>query len=156
MPHFSLDEFVYSATGARRGIDNALPLHLLADAERTLAMLEGIRAFLSRHAGREVPMQLTSGYRCPALNWAVRRPADGPGADASGDHPRAMAADWTAPSLGTPLQVCQLLAPCVDGLGIGQLIFEGTWVHTSRALPLRRVNRVITKVAGGYAPGIVA
>jgi hypothetical protein len=154
--HFSLAEFVYSATAARRGIVNTLPLDLVAEAERTLAMLEGIRAFLAAHAGRDVPMVLSSGYRCPALNWAVRRPTDGPGSDPSGDHPRAKAADWTAPAFGPPLQICQLLAPHVSTLGIGQLIFEGTWVHTSTQVPLRSVNRIVTKVAGGYVPGIVA
>lgn len=156
MSHFTLEEFVRSDKARARGIVNALPLNLVPAAEDTLAMLERIRAFLGERAGCEVPMALSSGYRCPALNWAVRNPKAGPGSDATGDHPRARAADWTAPAFGSPLDVCRALAPHADDLGIGQLIYEGGWVHTSTALPLRPINRIITAKAGGYVPGIVA
>ena len=43
-------------------------------------------------------------------------------------------------------------APHIDDLGIGQLIYEvsgkSRWVHVSTVAPYRRVNRVITIVAG--------
>lgn len=151
-PHFSLAEFTASATAAARGIDNALPPDLLDNARATAAMLERIREALGRLAGRPVPILITSGYRSLLLNRAV-------GSKESSDHRRAMAADWSAPSFGTPLQICKALAPQVAGLGIGQLIHEcptgaGAWVHTSTRVPERVINRVITISRAGVLVGI--
>jgi len=151
--HFSLAEFAASTTAARRGIDNTMPASLVPAAQDTLAMLERIRAWLSAQAGRDVPMIVTSGYRCPALNAAV-------GSSPRSDHLRAMAADWRAPSFGSPVEICRALAPQVGVLGIGQLINEfpgpGGWVHTSTALPMQAINRIITITSAGTVPGIVA
>lgn len=139
-PNFTVAEFTRSATAARLGLDNRLPTGLLNQAQITCAMLQGIRAELSRLAGRDVPIELTSGYRAPAVNRAI-----GSTAPNGGDHPKAGAADWRAPAFGSPYIICQALAPLVSKLGIGQLIHEyGDWVHTS-ALPVANpVNRIIT------------
>lgn len=154
-PHFTLAEFVRSDTAAARHIDNTLPRELVANALATLQMLERIRAWLCQAAGHEVPITITSGYRSPALNQAI-------GSLGRSDHPRAMAADWVAPTLGTPTELAAMLAPQVGVLGIGQLILEypdrgGTraWVHTSTAMPMRPVNRIITITDAGVLPGIV-
>lgn len=154
-PHFTLHAFTASDTAKARGIVNDLPSDLVPAAVATLMMMERIREALSKQAGRDVPILPSSGYRCPALNWAVRYPKRGPGSDATGDHPKAAAMDWRAPAFGTPVEVCTFLAPLVGVLQIGQLIYEGTWVHTSTRLPMLAGNRIITKVAGGYVPGIV-
>lgn len=147
-PHFSLSEFTASDIAARRGIDNTLPASLLPSAVITAEMLERIRAFLSQQAGREIPMEVSSGYRCLVLNAAV-------GSSATSDHPRALAADWRAPAFGLPIEICRALAPAVDVLGIGQLIHEfGTWVHTSTRRPDRPINRVITISRAGAQVGI--
>jgi uncharacterized protein YcbK (DUF882 family) len=147
-PHFSLAEFCGSDIAARRGIDNALPDMLRPDAEQTLEMLERIRVFLSNIARRDVPIVLSSGYRCQALNLAV-------GGSITSDHRRASAADWTAPAFGTPVEICRALAPHIDILGIGQLIHEyGRWVHTSWRLPMLPDNRVITITVAGTSRGI--
>ncbi|MDT7834947.1 D-Ala-D-Ala carboxypeptidase family metallohydrolase [Aquabacterium sp. OR-4] len=150
--HFSLDEFTASTTAARRGIPNVLPLELLPAAHETLAMLQRIRDWLSAQAGRDVPVVITSGYRCGALNAAV-------GSSPRSDHVRAMAADWRAPAFGTSVEVCRALAPMVGALGIGQLINEfpgpSGWVHASTAYPLQPVNRVITITSAGTVPGII-
>jgi hypothetical protein len=145
--HFTLAEFVASAVAAERGLDNSLPDELLANAVATCEMMERIRSELSARAGYTVPVLLTSGYRSPAVNLAV-------GSSSTSDHPRAQAADWSAPSYGTPLQLCRVLAPLVSVLGIGQLIYEcptpdRRWVHTSTKLPVKMVNRVITIGPGG-------
>lgn len=148
-PHFTLVEFTASATAARRGIDNTLPPDLVPAARQTLEMMERIRAYLSQLAGGEVPIIISSGYRCPALNMLV-------GSSSTSDHPKAAAVDWTAPSFGTPLEVCRALAPQVGALAIGQLIHEyGQWVHTSTRLPAKMVNRIITIGHAGTLPGIV-
>ena len=147
-PHFNLAEFCASDIAARRGIDNTLPAELEAAALQTLEMMERIRAYLSTIASRDVPILLSSGYRCPALNLAV-------GSSSTSDHPRASAADWTAPAFGTPAEICGALAPQVSVLGIGQLIHEfGRWVHTSWRVPMILANRVITINVAGISRGI--
>jgi zinc D-Ala-D-Ala carboxypeptidase len=150
--HFSMAEFVASQTAARRGIDNDLPAVLLPNARATCGMLERIRAALGALAGREVPIYLSSGYRGSALNAAV-------GGKGMSDHLTADAADWLAPSFGTPAEICEVLAPRVGELGIGQLINEfppGGWVHTSTRLPAKMINRIITINQHGVFPGVVA
>lgn len=150
-PHFSLREFCFSSTADRLGIDNTLPLELYPHAMQTAVMLEEIRAFLTFKAGREIPIRISSGYRCPALNKAV-------GSSDRSDHVGAFAADWSAPAFGTPTEICRALEPECKNLGIGQLINEfpsehGGWVHTStreKAEP----NGIITITHAGTFAGI--
>jgi hypothetical protein len=143
--HFTLEEFVATE---HRGIDNALPPNLLQVAKDTCAMLERIRTFLSQKAGRDIPIVVTSGYRCPALNSVV-------GSRPTSDHPKAMAADWIAPAFGDPFKLAATLAPAVDDLGIGQLIYEfGSWVHTSTRKPDKLVNRIISIGKAGTFVGV--
>lgn len=135
--HFTVTEFTFSETAAREGIDNRLPQALYQEAIATAMMLEGVRSHLSEQAGRDIPIHISSGYRCWPLNSRV--------GSNSGDHPSAQAVDWVAPAFGTPLQICEALAPHVSRLGIGQLIHEhGSWVHTSRKVPSNPINRIIT------------
>ena len=95
--HFSEAEFVRSELAARRHIVNVLPADLLPEAQATAGMLERIRARLSLIAGREVPIYLSSGYRCLPLNRAL-------GSADTSHHVLAAAADWTAPE-GPPSAV---------------------------------------------------
>lgn len=148
-PHFTLAEFCRSDVAARKRIDNTLPPELMPAALRTLEMLERIRAHLSGVARRDVPIIISSGYRCPALNRAI-------GSSSTSDHPWAAAADWTAPSFGTPKAVCDALAPMIGHLGIGQLIYEwAQWIHTSWCQPRHAYNQIITIGQAGTLPGIV-
>jgi zinc D-Ala-D-Ala carboxypeptidase len=147
-PHFTLAEFTESDTAARLKIDNSLPAVLLDQARGTAAMLERIRATLGALAGHDVPIIVTSCYRCPALNKAI-------GSSAFSDHPRALAVDFKAPAFGTPYAVCKALVSHVDQLGIGQLIHEfGRWVHVSSRRAAKPANRVITITAAGTRLGI--
>lgn len=151
--HFTLAEFTRSDTAARKNIDNSLPPELEPAAQATLEMMERIREHLSVRAGRDVPIRISSGYRCPSLNLAV-------GSSSTSDHPRACAVDFTAPSFGTPIEVCRALAPAVSVLGIGQLINEfpsasGGWAHVSTRLPEKAINRIITVSHAGTVAGIV-
>lgn len=138
--HFSVAEF--TATEHRR-FDNSLPAELLPNAKRTCAMLERIRAFLSEQLGVDVPIGLSSGYRCPALNRAI-------GGSAHSDHCQALAADWNARRYGPPFTVALALATQLDKLRVGQLILEyptlagGGWIHTSEPEPAKAVNRILT------------
>jgi zinc D-Ala-D-Ala carboxypeptidase len=149
-PHFSAAEFTASATAERLGLDNSLPASLLIAATSTALLLERIRERLSALAGRPVPIWLTSGYRCPALNAAI-------GSTPGSDHVRALAADFKAPAFGTPHQVACALAPLVGELEIGQLIHEyGTWIHVSTRRPDKQLNRIITISKRGTEVGVLA
>jgi hypothetical protein len=72
----------------------------------------------------QVPILISSGYRCPALNKAV-------GGATQSAHVAGRAVDFTAPRFGTPLIICQHLAKST--LPFDQLIYENThgitWVH---------------------------
>lgn len=147
--HFTAAEFTASDTALRLGIDNGLPATLLPEATRTCEMLERIRSRLTRLAGVPVPVVITSGYRCLALNRAI-------GSADSSDHVRAMAVDFKAGRFGTAYQVAKLLAPLVGELQIGQLIHEyGAWVHVSTRRPDKQINSIITISRRGTEVGIV-
>lgn len=149
-PHFSLEEFTASDTAARQGIDNTLPTNMIRTATDTCLMLESIRAFLSKTAGSDISIDITSGYRCLSLNRAI-------GSADTSDHPKAMAADIKAPDFGTPYEVCMALVPHINELGIGQMIYEfGSWTHVSTRTPNNLVNRIITIDKRGVQAGIVA
>jgi len=143
--HFTLAELTKSSTAERLGLDNTPPPEVLPALTRTAEMLERIRSTLG------VPVTVTSGYRAWAVNKAV-------GGVTTSDHAQGRAADIVAPRYGTPLQIARALAPLVDVLGIGQLIYERfgstSWVHVSTRVPDKRVNRVITITSAGTQLGI--
>ncbi len=152
--NFTLKEFCDSDKAKELGVDNTLPDALESVAMATLEMLQDIRDHLSAVAGRDVPVVLSSGYRCQRVNRAV-------GSDDTSDHLKAMAADIRAPAFGTPTQIVRELARNLDALGIGQLILEHPdsdrpWVHVSTRKPSKAINRVITITAKGTFAGIQA
>ena len=136
--HFDLDEFTESDTAARCGIDNDIPIELLGEAKKTADMMEKIRAYLSDRLGMECRIDVTSAYRCLALNTELK-------SDPSSDHVKMMAVDFKAPAFGSPYDICRELAPAMSMLGIGQLIHEfGRWVHVSTRTPDKIINSIIT------------
>lgn len=138
-PHFTLKELTQSSTAQRLGLDNTPTAKALANLQRTAQMLERVRAHLG------VPITITSGYRGPVLNKCV-------GGATSSDHLQGMAADVLAPRFGTPYEVAKALAPHLQALGIGQIIYEKSgrseWVHLSTRVPEKPANRVITIAVG--------
>ena len=144
-PHFTLAELTASNKAAQLGIDNTPPPELLPRLIRLAEMLERIRSTLM------VPIVVTSGYRCRALNVAV-------GGVTSSDHSQGQAADFQAPNFGTPYEVAKMLAPLVSTLGIGQLIYErfgnSAWIHVSTRIPDNVANRIITITGKGASVGI--
>lgn len=143
--HFSLEEFCATQ---HRGINNMLPDALFEHARQTCEMLERIREYLSQKAQRDVPITLSSGYRCLPLNKAV-------GSSDTSDHVQAWAADWTAPAYGTPYTISLALSAVVNQLEIGQLIHEfGRWVHVGVPKPPKAYNRIITLDKNGTQVGI--
>jgi uncharacterized protein YcbK (DUF882 family) len=144
--HFTLEELTRSARAEALGIDNTAPAEIVPRLVLLAELLERIRATVA------VPIVVSSGYRCPALNAAV-------GSRSSSDHPQGHAADISAPAFGSATELARLLAPLVDVLGIGQIILEGVkgkqWVHVSTHQPERASNRVLTITDAGTVAGIV-
>ncbi len=136
--HFTLDEFIRSETALQRGLDNSLPSALLTAAKITLAGAERTRAALGG-----LPVILSSGYRCDALNRLV-------GGEKDSQHLKAEAIDFKVPQFGPPAKIIERLAPLVFIVGIDQLILEGTWVHASFTLAPR--GNVLEAVNGSFRP----
>lgn len=118
-PHFSLQEFTTSQEAQRRGIDNTPTPDVLERLKHTALGLEAIRIRLGR------PIHITSGFRCLALNRALRS------RDTS-QHVLGEAADFICPGFGSPQTVCDALID--SGIAFDQLILEyppSGWVHVS-------------------------
>lgn len=132
-PHVTLEELIHSTTAHRLGIDNAPSASVLIQLKRLAAMIELVRAELGH-----VPILISSGYRCPALNKAV-------GGAKQSAHVAGRAVDFTAPRFGTPFLICQRIAQ--SALPFDQLIVENkngtTWVHLGiaeeKSTPRRQV-----------------
>jgi zinc D-Ala-D-Ala carboxypeptidase len=121
-PNFTLEEFTHSQTAARRGMLNVPPLGSpeRANLQRTAEVMEEVRKLLG-----DKPVLISSGYRSPQVNKAV-------GGSKGSAHMHALAADFSCPSFGTPLQICKALHPHMRKLGVDQLINEfppDGWVH---------------------------
>ncbi|UWZ82477.1 D-Ala-D-Ala carboxypeptidase family metallohydrolase [Occallatibacter riparius] len=115
--HFSLDEMTFSSTAVRQSIDNTPPPDVVEHLKATAAGLEQVRALLG------LPLNIDSGYRCPALNHAV-------GGVPTSAHVTGYAADFVCRSFGVPLEIVKKIQ--ADGtIQFDQLIQEGTWVHIS-------------------------
>jgi zinc D-Ala-D-Ala carboxypeptidase len=141
--NFTLDEFVFSQTAARLGIDNTPPPPVLANLKRLAQALEVVRSALGG-----APILVSSGYRSPALNKAVK------GARNSA-HVLGLAVDFSAPRFGSVLQTAK--AAAASGVAFDQIIHEfGRWVHL--AIPAQdqaaRAETLTIQVAGVYVPGL--
>ncbi len=139
-PHFSLAELVHSDTATDRGIDNTPSASIAANLTRLAAFLEEVRAALGGH-----PLQITSGYRCPALNKAV-------GGVADSAHLFGLAADFVCPEVGMPLVICAKLRG-TPGLVFDQIINEtngaARWVHVGIAADGREPRGEVWTVENG-------
>jgi len=117
--HFTLQELVGSQEGARRGIDNTPSPDIVRNLIRLCdQILEPLRNAISR------PIVVSSGYRCQALNDAVK-------GSKNSDHLRGLAADITAPGMDLDelAEKVRTLAPYVP---LRQCIKEfAQWIHVS-------------------------
>ena len=119
MKYFTVAEFVKSDTADRRAIDNRLPKELLPNVQ---ALVNNVLDPLREAYGK--PIRVNSGFRCPALNKAVK-------GSATSDHMNGRAADITA---GSPKENKRLFYLIQElGLPFDQLIDEKhfSWVHVS-------------------------
>lgn len=119
--YFTISEFVRSDTADRRGIDNRLPKELLTNVQ---ALIDKVLDPLREAYGK--PITVTSGFRCPALNKAVK-------GSATSDHMKGCAADIVG-TPDTPEENRKLFNLIQElGLPFDQLIDEKNfkWVHVS-------------------------
>lgn len=124
-PNLSLDECVKSSTASRLGIDNTPPQKAIDNLK-----LIATKIFqpLRTHFG--VPIFVSNGYRCPALNKAI-------GGSSSSQHMQGEALDLDMDGRGTNVTNAMIFNYIKDNLIFDQLIWEfGTstnpdWVHVS-------------------------
>jgi hypothetical protein len=108
--------------------------------KRLAAGLESVQALLG------APLEISSGYRCAALNEAV-------GGSATSQHLLGLAADFACPGFGPPLEVARAIQR--SGLEFDQCILEyGRWVHLSFGEPARRRLLTIYDEEKGYLAGL--
>ena len=113
--NFTFSEFEHSDTAQLRNIDNTIPDDGIRWAIRLLVanVLQPLRKAWGR------PLTINSGYRCPALNAALK------GATNS-QHMKGEAADIAAPD---PLLLAQTVVR--NRLPFDQMILYSTFVHIS-------------------------
>ena len=133
--NFTLEEFTFSQTATRKGIDNAPPAEVVPHLTMVAAGMELVRALCGNR-----PIRVSSGYRCPALNRAV-------GGSETSAHVDGWACDFTVAGL-TPKEVVRMIAG--SKLNYDQVIEEGAWVHISFDPRMRRQN-LIAKFKNGKA-----
>lgn len=119
MKYFTVAEFVRSDTADRRAIDNRLPKELLPNVQ---VLVNNVLDPLREAYGK--PIRINSGFRCPALNKAVK-------GSATSDHMTGRAADITGGSPAENKKLFYLIQSL--GLPFDQVIDEKNfaWVHVS-------------------------
>lgn len=118
-PHFTMIEVVRSATAAKQGMDNTVPLALRYNVGRITQFMECVRALLGDQA-----ITVTSWYRCQMLNSAI-------GGSKTSVHMKGLAMDFKHSVMALE-EV--FVAIRESSLPFDQLIIEGTqgkaeWIH---------------------------
>lgn len=141
-PHFMLAELCQSQAATRQRLDNRPGPAEVVNLRRVAETLEQVRALVDR------PVNVSSGYRAPAVNKAV-------GGSRNSAHIRGLAADITVPGM-TAKELAQRIRD--SDIEFDQLIHEGTWVHIGLADGKQR-HQVLTALFSGngvtYSQGIV-
>ena len=116
-PHFTLEEFTFSQTATRKGIDNT-PHEGILDNLCILANgMEHVRNLLN------APIHVSSGYRCPELNDLL-------GSKRTSQHTQGLACDFTSNAYGSPQIIFADII--TSDIPYDQLILEfDRWIHIS-------------------------
>lgn len=141
--NFTLDEFTFSQTAARLGLDNTPPADVVDNLCRLAALLEEVRTLVKK------PIQITSGYRSEKVNLAVGSTAK------NSAHLYGLAADIVVPGIA-PKKVALLIAD--SDINFNQLILEyDRWTHFAIAPVLGMPKRELLTIrtGTGYMKGIL-
>lgn len=135
---FTLDEFLRSDTAKAHGIANYPTWAVVANLRRLATTMERVRDLTGN-----MPITITSGYRCPELNMQV-------GGAKDSAHLSGLACDFVVPAFGDPLAVCKALEPHMEALEIDQLIWEfEKWVHLGLSYLIKpRAQRLTINSSG--------
>ena len=142
--HFTIEELTRSEIAVRNGIDNSCPKELIPNLLRLAEALEKIRnAYF-------LPVSVSSGYRCEALNKLI-------GGSPTSAHTRALAADFTRKNKSV-IEICKQIPEIVTDFD--QVIYEfgpAGWVHLGLSdNPRRQLLTAILKDGKTvYLPGLV-
>lgn len=119
MKYFTIAELCKSETADRLGIDNRCKKE---HVDNMTALVDNVLDPLRESYGK--PIQVNSGFRCPALNRAVK-------GSSTSDHMAGRAADITGGSTKENKRLFYLIQEL--GLPFDQLIDEKnfSWVHVS-------------------------
>ena len=143
--YLTIAELVRSDTARRLAIPNRPPIRALRNLLGLARGLDRVRRLLGR------PLEISSGYRSPALNREV-------GGSPRSRHQAGLAADFVCRPYGTPYQICARLVRA--RIPFDQLIHEygdapdRGWVHISFGHRARRETLTIRSGSRGYRPGI--
>lgn len=125
--YFKYSEFIKSDTAARNNINNDVPKSLLDALYRTWYGMNQVRSLLG------VPVVITSGYRCKALNDIVSTTTNS-------QHMKMEAIDFQTPKLNLREAYNKIAKSDIE---FDQLILEKNskgveWIHISFAEKNRR------------------
>jgi hypothetical protein len=134
--HFNLAEMTRTDTGLLNKPKSEAEYEQL---RRTAEALEQVRSLLKR------PIVVTSGYRSPEVNKAVR------GIPTSA-HCLGYAVDFVSPEFGSPFDVATEIA--ASKINFDQLILEYGWVHISFDPRMRRLCLTKRSATSPYQTGI--
>ena len=121
--NFTLEELTYSATAARKGIDNT-------PSEKEINALKRLCANVLQPIREEygLPIVITSGYRCKTLNSLV-------GGAVSSQHRYGEAADMKVGNRTQNKALFDLIVKMIKAgkITVGQLIneYNYSWIHVS-------------------------
>lgn len=139
-PNFSLAQLICSETADQNGIDNTPPPEAIDNLRRLASGLEKVQALLG------APLEISSGYRCAALNEAV-------GGSGNSQHVRGLAADFVCPGFGSPMEIARAIQQ--SDIDFDQCILEfGRWVHVAFDAAPRRRMLTIYDAKEGYLAGL--
>lgn len=149
MKYFTINELTKSATATRMGIDNTPSQEV---KNNLTALVDNILDPLRKAWGK--PIRVSSGYRCPALNKAVK-------GSTSSQHMKGEAADITSinDSFADNAKLLKLLL--ASGLKFDQVICEEpnakgepSWIHVSYKRFGANRGQKLTCRKGKYYSGI--
>lgn len=133
--HFSLEEFTFSETGSRHGLDNTPGSKELENLQYTALQMESVRDVLKN------PINISSAYRSPTVNRAVGSTAK------KSQHMDGCAVDFTCPKFGTPRKIVEKLK--ASNIKYDQLILEfDRWVHISFTKEANRKEVLVIDSSG--------
>ena len=140
-PHFTLKEFTRSTTAATYNIDNSPSLSHQANLKRLAETMEKVRELLGSN-----PIIISSGYRSPALNKAVR-------GSAKSAHCKGLAVDFVCSKFGTPAEIFKALRN--SDIEFDQLIEENVggkqWIHFGLSETSNRMQTLLINDKGTFA-----